>query len=57
MQYDRRTLIASLAGLPLCAATLNAADAQQIPAGHLHIGITEVTTNAAWYFDHIFSAG
>ena len=39
MQYDRRTLIASLAGLPLCAIPLRAAYAQQIERTSLKLGV------------------
>ena len=39
MQYDRRTLIASLAGLPLCAIPLRAANAQQIERPSLKLGV------------------
>ncbi len=39
MQYDRRTLIASLAGLPLCAIHPKAAHAQQIERPSLKLGV------------------
>src|SRR6266700_498288 len=39
MQYDRRTLIASLAGLPLCAISHKVAHAQQIERPSLKLGV------------------
>jgi len=39
MPYDRRTLIASLAGLPLCALPFKAADAQQIERPSVRLGV------------------
>jgi NitT/TauT family transport system substrate-binding protein len=39
MPYDRRTVIAGLAGLPLCALTFKAADAQQIERPSVRLGV------------------